>query len=405
MTLTPTLMNQLQLDPYELTRLGGAHTAREILQQPAVWSAVHDLVAGQRAALDAFLDPLLALPNLRIVLTGAGSSAFIGQCLAPVLLRELANRLADRPGVRIEAVATTDIVSSPEQCLQAGVPTLLVSFARSGNSPESLAAVELADAVVTNCHHLVITCAAEGALNRRLGAASGHARAHVLLLPDETHDRAFAMTSSFTGMLLAAAWAFGLPMLAPQALASAVEGLLAEQTARLHALAVLPLQRIVYLGSNALLGLAREAALKMLELTDGQWVAVADSALGFRHGPKTIVNDRTLVVFVLSNDPHTRLYDLDLLDELRREGRAARVLALGAAAAFDKKHASDDIGLALAADAPDLALAVVALVWAQSLALFASLRHGLTPDNPSASGTVTRVVSGVIIHPHPSQTE
>ena len=400
--LNPTpAMNQLQLDSDHLRRRGGAHTSREILQQPATWCAVHELVASQRARLDAFLEPLLALPHLRIVLTGAGSSAFIGQCLAPVLLRHL----ADTPGVRVEAVATTDIVSSPEQCLQTGVPTLLVSFARSGNSPESLAAVELADAMVGVCHHLIVTCAAEGALNRRLGAGSGHARALVLLLPDATHDRAFAMTSSFTGMLLSAAWAFGLPMLPPQALTQAVQALLAEQVPRLHALAALPLQRIVYLGSNALLGLAREAALKMLELTDGQWVAVADSTLGFRHGPKTIINASSLVVVIVSNDPHTRQYDLDLLRELRREGRAARVLALSCQPIEGDPSVDDDIDLHLPANAPDLALAPVALVFAQALALFASLRHGLTPDNPSASGTVTRVVSGVTIHPHPSQTE
>jgi len=394
-------MNLLQLDPQELTRRGGAHTAREIAQQPAVWCAVQDMVASRRAEIDAFLDPLLALPELRIILTGAGSSAFIGQCLAPVLLRQLAGR----PGVRVEALATTDIVSSPEQCLQPAVPTLLVSFARSGNSPESLAAVQLADAMLSRCHHLVVTCAADGALNRRLGrgAALPAERALVLLLPDETHDRAFAMTSSFSGMLLAAAWALRLPMSSPQLLGEAVHAMLDEQSQRLHALAAQPLQRMVYLGSNALQGWAREAALKMLELTDGRWIAVADSTLGFRHGPKTIINEHTVVLLLLSNDPYTRRYDLDLLSELRREGRASQVLALSAVP-LGSAAASGDIHLpALTGAAPDLALALVALVFAQSLALLASLREGLTPDNPSASGTVTRVVSGVIIHPHPSQ--
>ena len=385
-------MTLLHLDPSELAHRGGTHTAREIAHQPAVWQTVHDQLQAERPRLDAFLAPLLALPDLRIVLTGAGSSAFIGQCLAPGLLR----LLGQRAGIRVEAVATTDIVSSPEQCLQPAVPTLLVSFARSGNSPESLAAVELADRLVKRSHHLVVTCAAEGTLNRRL---AGQPRAHVLLLPDETHDRAFAMTSSFSGMLLAAAWAFGLPLQPVTALAHAAQALAERETDRLYALAEQPFERVVYLGSNALLGLAREAALKLLELTDGQLVALADSPLGFRHGPKTILNDRTLVVILLSNDPYTRQYDLDLLRELRREGRA-RVLALRAAApdGAEAPHA-DDVSLALPAVAPDLALAPVALVFAQCLALLASLQRGITPDNPSASGTVTRVVSGVTIHP------
>lgn len=383
-------MTLLHLAPSDLAHRGGAHTAREIAHQPDVWQAIHQQLQAQRPALDAFLNPLLALPDLRIVLTGAGSSAFIGQCLAPALLK----LLGQRPGIRVEALATTDIVSSPAQCLQPEVPTLLVSFARSGNSPESLAAVELADRFIKRSHHLVVTCASEGALNQRL---AGQSHAHVLLLPDETHDRAFAMTSSFTGMLLAATWAFGLAALPVAALSQAARQLAQDQIDRLYALSEQPFERVVYLGSNVLLGLAREASLKLLELTDGQLVALADSPLGFRHGPKTILNDKTLVVILLSNDEYTRRYDLDLLHELRREGRA-RVLALGTFDGAETLHA-DDVQLAMPASAPDLALAPVALVFAQCLALLTSLQRGIRPDNPSASGTVNRVVQGVTIHP------
>ncbi|MBB3282818.1 SIS domain-containing protein [Mitsuaria sp. BK037] len=387
-------MSLLHFAPADLDRRGAAHTAREIAQQPEVWRAVHALVASRREALDAFLQPLLARPDLRIVLTGAGSSAFIGQCLAPALLQQL----GARPGIRVEAIATTDIVSSPAQCLQPGVPTLLVSFARSGNSPESLAAVDLADATVDECHHLAVTCAAEGTLARRLDA---HARAQVLLLPDETHDRAFAMTSSFTGMLLAAAWAFGLPLPTPQALGDAATRLLASEADRLVALSEQPFERVVVLGSNGLKGLAHEAALKILELTDGRLVALADSPLGFRHGPKTVLNERTLVLILMSNDSYTCRYDQDLLRELRRQGRG-RVVALSTAALNGTDALSeDDVLLDLPANVLDLALAPVALVFGQCLALLASLKLGITPDNPSASGTVTRVVSGVTIHPHP----
>ncbi|WP_416760981.1 SIS domain-containing protein [Roseateles sp. So40a] len=387
-------MTLLHLAPADLDRRGATHTAREIAHQPRVWSTVQALVQRQRAPLDAFLRPLLALPDLRIVLTGAGSSAFIGQCLAPALLQQL----GARPGLRVEAIATTDIVSNPAQCLQPGVPTLLVSFARSGNSPESLAAVELADATVADCHHLAVTCAAEGTLARRLGDRD---RARVLLLPDETHDRAFAMTSSFTGMLLAAAWAFEMALPPVEALGAAAQALLDAEADRLSALSDEGFDRLVVLGSNGLQGLAREAALKMLELTDGQWVALADSPLGFRHGPKTVLNDRTLVLMLLSNDSYTRRYDLDLLRELRRQGRG-RVIALSTSALnADQALAADDVLLNLPANAPDLGLAPVALVFAQCLSLLASLKLGITPDNPSASGTVTRVVSGVTIHPLP----
>lgn len=385
-------MTLLHLDPAELDRRGATHTAREIAQQPAIWPQVQALVASQRDALDAFLHPLLDLPELRIVLTGAGSSAFIGECLAPALLAQS----AQRPGHRVEAIATTDIVSHPAQCLQPGVPTLLVSFARSGNSPESLAAVAIADELIADVHHLAVTCAAQGQLAVQL---TQRRNAHVLLLPDATHDRAFAMTSSFTGMLLAAAWAFGVALPPASVLGQAASALLETEPQRLTTLAREPFERLVVLGSNGLKGLAKEAALKTLELTDGQWVALADSPLGFRHGPKTVLNERTLVLMVLSNDSYTRRYDLDLLRELRRQGRG-RVVALSTSALnAEDGLVEDDVLISLPANAPDLALAPVALVFAQGLALLASLARGITPDNPSASGTVTRVVSGVTIHP------
>ncbi|AMU18806.1 SIS domain-containing protein [Burkholderia cenocepacia] len=395
-------MEFFDLDPADLSRRHAAHTAREIAQQPDVWPDVHAVVDAQRAALDAFLAPLLADPRLRIVLTGAGSSAFIGQCLAPALRH--------RFGGRVEAVATTDIVANPGDTLQPGVPTLLVSFARSGNSPESVAAVELADRLVDGCRHLAFTCAADGMLNRRLGT---HPRAHVVLLPEATHDQAFAMTSSFSGMLLGAAWAFGVAGMPVGPLADAARTLLRDHASRLAAhVRQLP-ERVVYLGSGTLLGLAREAALKLLELTDGLIVAMAESPLGFRHGPKTFLDERTLVVVLLSGDPHTRRYDLDLLRELRRENRAAGILSVGVAPADDAgddagdtstpSPSGDDLTVPLPPGLPDLALAPVALVLAQCFALLASLRLGLTPDNPSASGTVNRVVAGVTIHPYAGQ--
>ncbi|MEG0040315.1 MAG: SIS domain-containing protein, partial [Massilia sp.] len=161
--------NILGIDAERLDAAGAGATAREIAQQPAVWPEIEALVAHQRSALDAFLGPLLANPDLRIVLTGAGTSAFIGECLAPALLGG---------GWRADAVPTTDLVSGPRQFLQPKVPTLLVSFGRSGNSPESVAAVDLADGVVDEIYHLVITCNADGALCRM---AQGRANAHAIL--------------------------------------------------------------------------------------------------------------------------------------------------------------------------------------------------------------------------------
>jgi tagatose-6-phosphate ketose/aldose isomerase len=369
-----------------LDAAGAGLTAREIAQQPAVWPEIDALVTRQRAALDAFLGPLLARAELRIVLTGAGTSAFIGECLTPAMLGK---------GWRAEAVPTTDLVSGPRSFLQPKVPTLLVSFGRSGSSPESLAAVTLADQLVSEVYHLVITCNDDGELYRM---AQGRDNAFAILLPDATHDRGFAMTTSFTSMLLAAAQAFGV--LAPGATAapSAAAGRLLETALPLlQSLVARKFKRVVYLGSNELRGLAREASLKLLELTDGQVVALFDSPLGFRHGPKTIVDADTLVVVLLSNDPQARRYDLDLLRELRNDGRAGRVLALSGRAELEQ--GTDVLALQGAEDAHDLALALPYILFCQAYALLQSLALGLRPDTPSVSGTVNRVVRGVTIYP------
>lgn len=369
-----------------LDELGAGQTAREIAQQGEVWPQIATLVDERRGALDAFLAPLLARRELRIVLTGAGTSAFIGECLAPAMLAQ---------GRRVEAVPTTDIVSGPARLLQARVPTLVVSFARSGSSPESLAAVALADQLVADVHHLVITCNADGELYRM---AQERTNAYAILLPDATHDRGFAMTTSFTSMLLAAALAFGaLPSAAVAAPARSALDLLDGALPVVQALVARRFKRVVYLGSNELRGLAREAALKLLELTDGQIVALFDSPLGFRHGPKTIVDGDTLVVVLLANDPYARRYDLDLLRELRGDARAGRVLALSGQAMPEPD--ADCVTAGGMEGADDLALALPYIVFCQAFALLQSLALGLRPDTPSVSGTVNRVVRGVTIHP------
>lgn len=374
-------MNVLGMDASMLEARGGAWTAREIAQQPQAWEEVAQGVA--RADLAGWLAARSPAGPMRIVLTGAGTSAFIGECLAPVLARALR-----RP---VEAIATTDLVSSPRHWLHRAVPTLLVSFARSGNSPESVAAMQLAEQLVDDCHHFVVTCNAEGAL---AAGALGCRHALVHVLPARTNDRGFAMTSSFTSMFNAAAHAFGVLDAAPSAAGADVidRGMSLAAT-----LAAQGYRRIVFLGANALKGLAHEAALKMLELTDGQVVAVHESPLGFRHGPKTIVDATTLVVLFLSADPHARRYDLDLLRELRTDGRAGRVVAVGTRAE-DALGADADFAIGGLDDADEAATVAPMAALAQMLALCFSLAHGLTPDEPCVSGTVHRVVRGVTIH-------
>ncbi|WP_348694143.1 SIS domain-containing protein [Duganella fentianensis] len=361
--------------------LGGLDTAEEIAQQPALWRELARLLDSQRAALADFLGDVLSTPEARIILTGAGSSAYAGEIIA--------DEINAAWPCQVRAISTTSLLTHPALYLRRERPTLVISFARSGNSPESTAAVQLVRDMVPHARFLNITCNAEGDLARQ---GAGDKATYNLLMPAASCDRAFAMTSSFTCMLLAA-----LSVLDPdfqtaqiETLAQLGEQALASWSAPVAALAAKPVKRVVYLGSGPLESLAKEAALKILELTAGDVLAVANSALGFRHGPKAMVNSETLVLMFRSSDPVARRYEGDLLAELQRDQIAAGCLTIGS---------GGDFGI----DAPAWADAWLAPLWllmAQQFALHQSARLQLRPDNPFASGTVNRVVQGVTIYRH-----
>ncbi|WKD50888.1 SIS domain-containing protein [Microbulbifer spongiae] len=368
------MYENLAINKAKLRTQNGEHTAREIAQQPDVWLGTAELVLQQRGELDSWLKPLLERHNLRIILTGAGTSAYVGETLAPYLTRVMERR--------VEAISTTDLVSNPQDYLLRQQPTLLISYARSGNSPESVGAYDLADQCVDDCYHLVITCNRNGKLAAR--ARSGN-NSYSLLMLAETLDQSFAMTSSFTAMLVGTLEVFVPGTGQVETLAGNTRTLLETRLDIVRVLAQRDFRRVVFLGSGGLRGIATEAALKMLELTAGKVDCNAESPLGFRHGPKSMLNKSTLVLLLQSNDSYCRGYDDDLLEELRRDGTTDWISC--------PADLVDTCGL------KDAWLALYYIVFAQLLAFYKSLALGITPDNPCPTGEVNRVVQGVTIHP------
>lgn len=371
----------LQRSPQAWSEIGGLHTAEEIAQQPRLWGELYATLRTERQRVEAFLDGCLSNPEQRVILTGAGSSAYAGQIIA--------DEINAAWPAQVRAIATTTLLTHPELYLEPGTPTLLVSFARSGDSPESVAAVNLVRDLVPDARLLNITCNPDGTLARD---SAGDSKACTLMMPAASCDRGFAMTSSFTCMLLAALAVLGKPEHDERigTLARLAQGALQSWEAQASELGSLPAQRVVYLGSGPLEGLARESALKLLELTGGRVPAMADTPLGFRHGPKSVLNGDSLVVVYNSTKPLARRYETDLVDELKRDGVAGRIVTVGP---------GGDIGI----DAPDWSDAWLAPLWllvAQQVALHRSAALQLRPDNPFASGTVNRVVKGVTIYRH-----
>ena len=309
-----------QLSTKELAELGAEITTREIKQQPELWQETLTIYQEKQEAIAAFLRTIKQKTDkrIRVVFTGAGTSQYVGDTIVPYL-----NKNGATVDYLFESIATTDIVAAPEQVLFADEPTLLVSFARSGNSPESLAAVKIVDQFVADSYHLTITCAADGSLAQQAAADEA---SYLLLMPERSNDAGFAMTGSFSCMALSALLIFDQTPLAEkghyvETLSRLGQEVIDRET-ELQVLTDRSFKRIVYLGSGTLSGLTREAQLKVLELTAGKIATVFDSSMGFRHGPKSFVDDQTLVFVFVSNTPYTRQYDLDMLEELKSDGIA-----------------------------------------------------------------------------------
>lgn len=363
------------------------YTATEIARQPESWKSIYKAIDRRRDEIQHFMKVFDG--QTRIIFTGAGSSGFIGDALAPIIRKDFAYS-------QVESIHTTDIVANPEQYLVKDKKTLMVSFGRSGNSPESVAALQLAEAYIGDVYHMIITCNPKGKL-----AQIANERTLILTF-SEIEDLAFAMTSSVTGMMLAAYAAFGIKADYSQMVERIAEmgtQMIQEQYRDIFQIMTPEINRLVVLGSANLYGAAREGALKSTELTAGQMATRYDTPMGFRHGPKSFLNEKTVILFAVSNNPYTRQYDLDMLRELSFSKKSKLVVI---SEAYDAQIADlADVYLygAETAMLPEAFTAYMPILLAQIFSLQASLMMGCTPDNPFPTGEVNRVVQGVVIHP------
>ncbi len=374
----------------DLKEKNAIFTAEEIAQQPAVWEKTIEQIKGIRRSLERLLEDVTSGGDFDIILTGAGTSEYVGRALYPALLQKLQGR--------VHAIGTTDIVASPELFISPERKTLLVSFARSGNSPESVGAVKAADRISNQVKHLFITCNEEGALAK---LADEKTNCFSIVLAPETNDRSFAMTSSFTSMYIAALLAltgdFSIDLY--ETISSGERFLTKGYRPLAEFVGRNSFSRVVYLGSDVLKGIAQEASLKVLELTAGRMAAIFDTPMGFRHGPKSIVDDETVCVVFLSDDPWTRQYEMDVLKELYRDRKGSKLIAVTAAEDAEVSRYCDlMIPMGYRKKAVNCQLAPAYIMVAQTMAMLYSMKLGITPDNPCPTGEVNRVVQGVTIY-------
>ena len=392
------LTTLLELPEQEKAARGLEHTPREIWQQPETWAVTYQRCVNQQAELRRALQRAgIGRGNVSsptVYLVGAGTSDYTGRALAPLFRR--------RWGSEVWPLPSTTLLTEFQEFHRPGREYLWISFSRSGESPEGVALLERALREQPEIYHLVITCNQQGAMAQLCARYPEHALA--LVLDEAVNDRGLAMTSSFSNMVLAGQCVaqlddldqFGETVSRISESGRQFLPLAAETAADV---ATLGCTRACFVGSGALRAVADESSLKVVELSAGKVTTLAETPLGLRHGPMSSVNEQTVFVEFLSSEPARRGYELDLLREIDRKhlGRVRLVVTCG-----DGDDVSDlaDYRLPVGAglDFPDYFRPIIDVMLGQLLGLFASMRCGLKPDQPSPSGTITRVVQPIKLY-------
>lgn len=395
--MADALTRLVELPAEEKKRLGADSTPREISQQPFIWRDTVAKFAAQREAILAFVKDSRALTgNGRIVMTGAGTSDYVGKCVEPALRAILA--------AEARAVPSTDIVTHPELAFLPRKHYLLVNFARSGNSPESVGSFRFANETATNIRHLAITCNKGGKL--ALFAREQPEKAYAFILHEKSNDESLVMTSSFSGMVVAGlALAYIKKFRRFQGLsekmARAGERVLKKYSEVAHKIAQMDFKRAVYLGSAALYGAATESGLKIQEMTAGDVMSKVESFVGLRHGPQAVIHEDTLVVAYVSSEPYARRYEMDLLRENRAKKLGMYTVAVTTETDDELASCVDEVVEVEPRGRkkmPDIVRAPVDNVFGQMLGMFKSMALGYSPDAPSKTGVIHRVVEGISVY-------
>jgi tagatose-6-phosphate ketose/aldose isomerase len=390
-----SLDHVVNLSENEKTERGLAYTPEEIKKQAMLWPDTCSRIEKHRHELEDFLHAYSENGANSCILTGAGTSEFVGHCTDGLFRKRLS--------LPTNVFSTTTIVTNPEHVIIDGCRTLMVSFARSGNSPESVGALRIADSVCRQISHLIITCNERGAL---MEASSGMRNSLAIALNDDTNDRGLAMTSSFSNMVVAAQAVtythdFATYRAFAERLTTCGSRMLEVAPDIVEKLCRLDFNRAVFLGSGSNVGTAIESHLKLQELTSGSVMCTFDTFPGLRHGPEAVIDEHTIVVAFVSDNPYVRRYELDLLGELKDKG-LGRATVVSCATSDDAIEALSDHVICFDPEGscmlPDELTPPVHVITGQLLGLFKSIALGFKPDAPSASGVINRVVKGVKVY-------
>jgi tagatose-6-phosphate ketose/aldose isomerase len=385
-----SLSNFVDLPIPEQKARGLFFTAREIAQQPETWGKTLQIFKQNQERICSFLEsiglqkPLESRPV--VMLVGAGTSDYIGHALT-LLLRQ-------RWGCEVSACASTELLPNLDEYVVPERRYLWISFSRSGDSPEAVAVVEQAIKSYPGIAHLVITCNAQA---RLIAVCKEAEHACAIVLDDAVNDRSLAMTSSFTNMVLmgqclAHAWSIEEYSEILERLVRAGHEFMPQAEEEAERLSLLGLSRACMVGTGSLASVAKESALKVLEMTAGQMSTMSETILGLRHGPMAALDPKTLFLCFVSGEERRANYAADLLREVGEKKISAERIAIGPSSAREKIAPCCESYLAIDDGLADAYRPVVDVIFGQLVGFYSSVARSLKPDSPSPGGVINRVV-------------
>lgn len=390
------LSRLLELPDAEKAQLGLVHTPGEIAQQPDTWNKTFELFLSQRESIQKFLTSArvtgAGTSEAIVYLVGAGTSDYTGRAIS-YLLRKMWQ-------CEVIAVPSTDLLTQMDQLILPRRKYLWISFSRSGDSSEGVAVLEKAREQLPDIHHIVISCNANG---RMLQDSVGDPKTLGICMIDEANDRGLAMTSSFSNMVI-----FGQCMAHIQnieayepllrKLITGGKSILPRAADCAASVAKQGYTKACFVGSGPLREVAKESALKVLEMSAGKTLTMTESTLGLRHGPMAALDDQSLFVCFLSSDKRAQGYERDLLREIGTKKIARRRIVVSGSELTTDSYAEDYLAPAGVTAIADEYRAPVDVMFGQLIGLFNSIQWKLKPDSPSPAGVITRVVEKVNIY-------
>lgn len=388
-------MRTLGVNNEELHRANGYYTCFEMANQPHLWREGVKIIGESKEKIESFLDQVYRVEGLKIYLVGAGSSAKAASIVQ--------NYLQRATGKEVIAVPSTTIITHADHYIRSDAPVLLVSLSSSGNTTEALESIRIFKEKSRKVYQLLIICSEEGEIVQKYAREEG---VLYIPIPRGTKGISFAATGEFTLLVQYALMILDIrrydyyQKMFDHVLTDA-DKFFREEIYKVHALANRYHATVVALGSGALTHLASEMCLKVCELSAGYQSTEYYSILEFRHGPKLIMNSRSLLTFFMNPDPYVKRYEIDMLKECYRDKKNGYIAALSMG--YDEEI-DENSDLYLYFNEGNFAYADESHVvfqyslYLQALAILKSLQLHLSPDRPDPSGAVNKVAQGVKVY-------